>query len=111
MRCASYRIVVKQGANFYRGLTITDLNGNPVDITGFTFKGEIRTQPGGLLIGSFVFTPISAINGRISMTLSNIVTAAMIPGDYFYDVKMTQVDSTIFRILSDECIVSAEVTV
>lgn len=110
MNCTDYRIVVNQGASFSLGLTVLDLNKVAINITGFTFQSQIRSAPGGEIIGEFTFTITSGVNGQVTMSMSAEDTTDLEPGDYYYDVKMTQTDLRIFRIFQGPCVVSAQIT-
>lgn len=99
-----------QGANYSVGLIIRNLAGVATNITGYTFEGEIRSQPDDTVVANFVFTITNAIAGQVSMTLSAVTTEALTPGPYVYDVKMTRTDGFVIRILQGQCPVIAEVT-
>ena len=49
-------LCLPKGADHKETEWITDDNGNPVDISGDTFRAEIRIAPGEPLLASFVFT-------------------------------------------------------
>jgi hypothetical protein len=121
MAAASLDILVEQGATFSRVLTIKDSSGNPINITGWTFAGEIRaTAPSGTILANFAFSIINAALGQVSWTLDATTSAgiAVLPApsyirlisNYTYDINATHLDGTVERLLQGTCQVSPEVT-
>jgi hypothetical protein len=92
----NYNINAERGETFSRVFTWKDAAGNPVNLTGFTAKMEVRTgtpeQPGSLLLS------FTTANGRIilgavagTITLAAIVADidAIPAGVYCYDIFLT----------------------
>jgi hypothetical protein len=48
--------VLEKGADYLETEFIEDDNGNPTDISGDTFRAEVRIAPGEPLLASFTFT-------------------------------------------------------
>lgn len=113
-------IRIKQGATFEAGITI-DENGSPVDITGWTFRGQIRpTYSSSTLTVSFTIAITDALNGEALMSLTATQTA-LIPvnpatgyrkrvTNFAYDVEAVKPDGTVYRIAEGAAEVSPEVT-
>ncbi len=108
-------ILIDQGADFNMLLTIK--LGTPAvvsDLTGDTFKAEIRRQrtADGTLVGEFSVIDIDLPNGEITLRLLSAVTAAFPVGDWFWDLEW--VDSSDGdkkrRLLEGRARVIAEVT-
>lgn len=129
MTAAVYDITIEQGATFRRLLTLKDNQVPPVaiDITGFTFRGEIKKSARTQALAAFVFTddvgdelvPVAdPADGEIYMTLSPAASAEIpvhgtsykTPSVFYYDVEMVDTNGTVFRILNGTANVSPEIT-
>lgn len=98
----------------------------PVDITGYSFKGQMRsnTDPTGTAVAEFVFTILnqSTNKGQVVMSLTNATTSALkttiANGEennrpltpYVFDVKMKDTSLVISRILQGLMEVSPQAT-
>ena len=52
--------VLEKGADYLETEFIADDNGNPTDISGDTFRAEVRIAPGEPLLAEFTFTVYQA---------------------------------------------------
>lgn len=87
----------------------------PVDVTGYTADMQVRRTTGS----STVIVELSTGNGRIvtgstdgkfTLSLSAVQTAALDVGNYVYDLEVTAPDSTVTKLLHGAFAVRAEVT-
>lgn len=109
---AKYDFDLYQGATFNRTLDIKDSNSAAVDITNYTFAGQIRTSlHSGSVEGTFVIA-ISGTpsNGRITWTMSATNTALVPAQQCVYDIEMTQANGDVVRLLEGFVNVKANVT-
>lgn len=74
---------LRQGATFRRRFTLTnESTGQPVDITGWMFRGQIRKTASSTEIAAPVtFNIIDAANGVAEFVISAQHTAALVAGD------------------------------
>jgi hypothetical protein len=104
----------EQGATFSKILSLKDTNNVIIDVTGYDFKMQVRKNYSEDLI-----TELSTDNGlididsdgRVVLTLSATATALLAPGNYLYDIKMTDLSSVVTRILEGRFVVKAQITV
>lgn len=122
MSAGTYDIVIEQGATFERTMTIKDSNDDPIDLTGFTFTGQVRkTYSSSSIIISFTFEILNQVSntGQVKMKLTSSQTSS-IPVDkadnyekkttiYCYDVEM-DTGSVVDRIIQGTASISPEVT-
>ena len=115
-------ILIEQGATFERVLTLRDANDAPINLTGFTFTGQIRKKySDAVSLAAFTFQILEqgTTTGQVRMSLSSATTDAL-PVDkaesaekkltsYVYDVEMNT-GSRIDRILEGLANVSPQVT-
>jgi len=108
---AKANIVVDQGADFSTTITVTDANGDIVDLSGYTAEGQIRKHYTSStkvdLIASFG-TPRT--DGLLTLSLSAANTSAMEAGRYVYDVNLTASGGTVSRMVEGICTVTPRVT-
>jgi hypothetical protein len=105
---------VKQGETFFRLLKIKDELGAPIDLTGFTFFGQIRTSPLAALFVNFNFNILNQFDnkGMVEMTIPSAATIkkkASVKLALVYDVEMNS-GSEIKRILQGSVIFDPEIT-
>lgn len=79
-------ITIVQNEDLFRTLTFKDAAGAVVDISGYTFEGEIHAKNEGALEETLVFAITDGPNGVATMTLGRAETAGMDEGEYQYDV-------------------------
>jgi hypothetical protein len=113
MTPGKYNFICPQGATFSKQLT-WDIDGEPVDLTGFTAKMQVRekytsttkildltTQNGGILLGGD--------EGTIQIEVSATTTSTIIPKNYLYDLELIS-SSTVTRLIEGKFMVTPEVT-
>jgi hypothetical protein len=92
---------IRQGADFILLFQFKDANGNPTDLTGATFKSQIRkTATTTAVTKEFLFTVTDAVNGEVKMSLTAAETRSIKAVDdpksgenvYVWDMEM--VDSS-----------------
>lgn len=115
MSAGSYDITIEQGATFTRQMTVTQ-NGSAWNITGYTVRMQIRSDPASSTIiltcstgsdGRIVLT--TPASGIFTITISAATTATLTAGEYVYDLELESA-SVVTRLLEGRCMISAEVT-
>jgi len=87
-------ITVDTGSNFYRDFYLDDVDGNPIDLTGYTGKSEIRKHPESVgVAATFTLSFVDRSSGQIRLSLDRYVTEKIKPGRYAYDVMFTDSSS------------------
>ena len=111
---------LRQGATFgpYT-LRIATAAGEPVDVTGKTFAGQIRKRALDATVGkSFAFVVTDAAAGVVTWQMAAADTAQIVAGEstsspdsrYVYDVEMTDASGRVEPLLWGDIIVLREVT-
>lgn len=104
-------LIIDQGSDFSKTLTVTDDNGANTDLTGFTGEGQIRKH-----YTSSTYTPITVSfgtprsEGQLTLSLGRTLTANLEAGRYVYDVELTSSANTTTRLLEGVVTVTPEVT-
>lgn len=123
MSASSFDLEIDQGSSFYRKLILQDEDEVPVDLTGSTFRGQIRRFPGDIaLLAQFTCTVLDQTTneGEVEVTLTAAQTAALPTGrqgvpqrrdqTYAYDIERVFTDGTVQRVMQGLVTMSPEVT-
>ena len=101
-------LVIDQGATFSTDLTLTDENGDALNLTGYTANSQLRKWYTSSNSISFSTTTNTSI-GVVTLSLSSNQTAALTAGRYVYDVEISD-GTTISRIVEGIVTVTPNVT-
>lgn len=121
MSAGKFDILIEQGADFVLSLQLTDSSEDPINIAGDSFTGQIRKSPEStIVIATFSSTIVSEEDGKVDITLSDTITAAISVDDsgdckrvktcYIYDIERTRASGRVDRLLEGNVSVSPEVT-
>ena len=92
----SINLVVDQGADFSKNLTVTTDGSTAYDISSRTFRAQMRpSYSSSTLTAEFTTAIVTATSGIYKLSLTDVQTKAIDAGRYVYDVMMTLADSTI----------------
>jgi hypothetical protein len=108
------RNAVDQGATFERPFTIANDYGQPTDLTGHTFRMQIRATIEGAVVLELTTAngriPIEdAEAGKFKILLTATETASLTAGFYVYDLEWVD-GSKVTRLFEGQLEVSREVT-
>lgn len=123
MAAANLDLLIEQGTTFKRTITVKNSLDVAVDLTGSTFRGQIRKTPSSQTVAAtFVCTLLNQITdtGKVDIVISAENTA-LIPlataskplltsENFVYNIEWVKPDSSVVRILEGLAIVSPEVT-
>ena len=108
---AKANIIIDQGADFSTSITVSDTDGNIIDLTGYTGRGQIRKHYTSSTKVDFTFGFGSPrTDGVVTLSLSNANTAAMESGRYVYDAELITSSGVVSRMLEGLATVTPEVT-
>ena len=92
-------IVVDQGATFTTTLNLTDDNGQPIDLTGYSVVGQFKRWYTSTNSFSFVASIPTPSTGQIDLMLDANATSNLYPGRYVYDVITIDGSGNVIRIV------------
>ena len=107
---ATYNITAQRRATLPLDITFK-AGGNPVDITGYTFKASVYSQDRSQSYGDFSVTYVNRSQGKVLFKLTPTQTAAFTPNELSYDVKYKQPNNDEFYLLEGTIFVSEGYTV
>jgi hypothetical protein len=109
-----YNITAEQGATLSRTITWRDTNGQPINLTNYTARMQVRsdyesttvildftTQNGAITLGGVL--------GTITITASAEAMSAVSSGSYVYDLELV-FGSVVTRLIQGTFAVNVEVT-
>jgi hypothetical protein len=111
-------LYIEQGATFTRTLTLESAPGVPIDLTGYTVRGKIKTGATSTsTVATFDCLVDAPLTGVIVVSLTSTITAGIpTTGDkysalskYYYDIEM-EIGGVVTRLLNGQVTVSPEVT-
>ena len=100
-------MVIDQGTTFSSMIEILDENDDPIDVTSYTARGQIRKHYTSTNSVSF---STALANGSLVISLTANQTANVVAGRYVYDIELVDPAGTVARILEGIVTVTPEVT-
>jgi hypothetical protein len=102
-------IVVDQGTTFSTTISLTDDNGDPIDLTGYTGRSQMRKHYTSSNSQSFTVS-LNSTEGTVALSLTAAQTANLTAGRYVYDVEVVSGANVVSRIIEGIVTVTPEVT-
>ena len=100
-------ITIDQGSTYSGKIPVIGANKLPVDLTGFSARGQIRRSYSSLTFVNFSTSIDDPSSGEIYINLTPTQTGAMKPGRYVFDVEIYNINETdVIRV----CEGQAEIT-
>ena len=106
MAARSVNLTVEQGTDFTTTFTIKNPDGTVLPLTGYTATAKIGKHPSASSTTDFSVS-ITAASGKVTLTLTNSVTADLEPGRYYYDVVIESSGGSITRVIEGMVLVTA----
>ena len=100
-----YMLKIKRGADFNLELQMLDDNNNPVDLTNYTWKAQIRERPESIHAIDITITTVPA-QGKVSLYLPSTATREIMFADGIYDLFYTNTVSG-----QIECLIHGDVDI
>jgi len=108
-----YNSVIDQGATFTINIVYNDSNNNPVNLTGYTARMQLREKYTSVAVltlttenGGLTITPLT---GNIAVLATATQTEAIEAAYYLYDLELTS-GFEITRLIQGQLTVRAQVT-
>lgn len=102
-------LIVDQGADYVTTLTVTDDDGNIIDLTGFTGAAQMRKHYTSVTSYAFTVT-INAGQGTVDLSLTANTSNTIPAGRYVYDCELTDVSGKKSRLVEGIVTITPQVT-
>lgn len=89
MAVPAVNITIEQGTDFENVYTVTNPDGTPLDLTGYTASAKIIKFPNSSTTSSSFNVGIITSAGQVIVSMAHTVSGALKPGRYYYDVIIT----------------------
>jgi hypothetical protein len=103
-------LYIDQGTDFAVAINVFDNDGTSKDLTGYTVRSQLRKSYDSKTNVAFVAQVTSAIDGEITLSMSNLVNGALKSGRYVYDVETITSSNVVTRIVEGLCMINPGVT-
>ena len=107
-------LVVEQGATFRKSM-VWKINGNPVNLTGYTARLQARANRSfdpmlSLTSGTGGGITLAAADGRVTIVISADTTAGLHAGKHKYDLELESAGGEVTRLVKGMFTVSEGIT-
>ena len=93
-------IFIDQDADFTTTVTINDSNNSALDLSGYSAVGMLRKSYSSSTSTSFAVAFVDPrTSGQITLTLTDVQTAALSAGRYVYDLVITDATGDKTRVV------------
>jgi hypothetical protein len=103
-------LLVEQGATFSQVVSIADAYGNPLDLTEYEYRGQIRKSYASRTFTAFTVTSEDPTSGDIEIGLTATQTDTLREGRYVYDIEIEDASGVVLRALEGIVTVTPGVT-
>ena len=112
MSAGYQELFLEQGSDYSTSITLTDVNGDPYDLTNYTAKSQVKkSYYSSNTTANFVITINDPTSGVVAISLDSANTANIAAGRYVYDVLIKNSSNNITRVLEGIVNVLPQVTV
>jgi hypothetical protein len=101
---------LEKGTDFETEIDLTEDDGSPLNLLGYTAAAKIRKHPTSSKYRPFTITFINREQGRIKISLSNSQTAGLQEGRNYYDMFLTDTNGKIKKVIEGNIIVNESAT-
>ena len=84
-----HNLTILGGADFNQEYDMLETGGEPIDLTGYTGKSQIRKHKDSATSVSFNVGFVDRSNGKINISIPSWTTAKLKEGRYVYDILFT----------------------
>lgn len=114
MALSTYNISAEQGSDYSATVAYTDDAGDPVNLTGYSARMQVRKFAGSatpfLTLTNTSGLAITALTGVIVVSISAAALALVPAGTYTYDLEIVDGSQKVTKLLQGNFDVDAEVT-
>jgi hypothetical protein len=101
-------IVIDQGSDFSTEISVTDDNGDPVNLTGYSAAAQMRKHYTSATAISFIAT--IDVAGSVGLSMNAATSSNVTAGRYVYDCEITSSSNVVSRLVEGIVTVTPQVT-
>jgi hypothetical protein len=108
---AIQNLVIDQGTTFVANIRYLDSDKNPINITGFDARSQMRKSYTAANAYTLTANVTSGTGGNVTVSMTAAETANVQSGRYVYDVEVYDANTdVVYRIVEGQITVYPEVT-
>lgn len=100
---------IDQGSDYATTITLTDDNGDPLELVGYTGQAQIRKYYTSSVSYDFDVA-INGSTGQVTLSIDSETTNTIVAGRYVYDVELTDITGIVSRVLEGIVTITPGVT-
>ena len=110
MAVYAVNFILDKGTDFEEEFNLTEDDGSPLNLVGYTAVAKIRKHPTAPKYKPFTITFIDREKGRLKISLSNTQTTGLDAGRNYYDLLLTDGSGKIRKVVEGSIIVNETAT-
>jgi len=103
-------LYVDQGSFYRTYVTVSNTDGNPLDLTNYTVASQMRKSYQSSTGYDFTSSITNPIQGRVRIELSSEQSRLIPSGRYLYDVEVTAPSGEKTRVVEGIVLINPEIT-
>jgi len=108
---AYVELTVDQGTSFENTLDLLNDDGTPYNLTNCSLTGQLRkSYYSSNATANLTINVITAANGNANITMNAATTTNITAGRYLYDIKLTDANNNVTRIVEGILTITPQVT-
>ena len=81
-------LTINTHSDFSEDLELFQTGGNRTNLTGYTAQSQMRKHPDSSTAYNFTVGITSAVDGELTLSMTDTITADIKPGRYMYDLML-----------------------
>ena len=103
-------LFVDAGSDYSNIITVADINGQPIDLTGFTVASQMRKSYSSCVAYNFTATIYIAADGMVRLQLPAAQSSVIPAGRWLYDVEITSASGARTRVVEGIVTITPQIT-
>jgi hypothetical protein len=103
-------LYVDQGSYYRTHITVSNTDGTPLDLSGYTAASQMRKSYQSSTAYNFTTSISNPSEGRVRIELSSEQSRLIPAGKYLYDLEITATSGEKSRVVEGMVIISPEIT-
>lgn len=103
-------IFMDQGSDFSNIITVTDKNGQPLNLAGYSVASQLRKSYNSSTAYNFNATIFVAQAGKVRIQMTASQSEQIPPGRYLYDVEVTSSTGARTRVVEGIVTITPQIT-
>lgn len=108
MAVPAVNITIDQGADYEEVFTITNPDGSPLDLVGYSCEATLAKFSGSTTTTSFSVGIVTSA-GQVVVSIANTITSQLKPGRYYYNIFSVSNTSKRKKIIEGNALIQPSV--